>query len=298
MSGGKQRTLSALGFTGGPPAKRAKPTDPSPSAPSSSSPSAPSAPSSSSPSAPSSSSASDSEVVWPLTLLDTASDWIPVLAKEAKKEYLSQLRGFVARERAGATAVFPAEANTLQALACCPLSRVTVVLLGQDPYHGAGQAHGLSFSVERTAAIPPSLRNMYKEIEAERKADGLAPANFKTGLLTGWARQGVLLLNTVLTVRSGAANSHQNQGWEKFTRAIVEAVVARDTPAVFLLFGKPAQKLVQGIPGASRHHLILTAHPSPLSAHTGFFGQRPFARANEWLLSQSRQPIDWAKNEE
>jgi len=211
----------------------------------------------------------------------------PVLATpEARR-----LGGFLRAEEAAGKRIYPPAGMRLAALELTPLDKVKVVILGQDPYHGPGQAHGLSFSVQPGVKVPPSLANIYKEIEADL---GLPrPAH---GHLEGWARQGVLLLNNALTVEDGRAGSHAGKGWEAITDAAVAAVAAKADPCVFLLWGSHARKKAQAVPGLmDSHHLVLTApHPSPLSAHSGFLGCRHFSKANAFLDSNGRSAIDWS----
>ncbi len=218
--------------------------------------------------------------------------WLDPLRPEFDSAPMQALKAFLAAERAAGTTVFPRPRDWFRALDLTPLEQVRVVILGQDPYHGAGQAHGLCFSVQPGVRTPPSLVNIYKEMESDL---GIAPA--RHGFLEHWARQGVLLLNAVLTVRMGAAASHQGRGWERFTDAVIRLVAARADPTVFLLWGAYAQKKAAFIDDVSRggRHLVLkSAHPSPLSAHAGFFGSRPFSQANAFLEAHGRQPIDWA----
>ena len=211
----------------------------------------------------------------------------PVLATPR----LRALGEFLAAQEAAGKTIYPPRGQRLAALERTPLDAVKVVILGQDPYHGPGQAHGMSFSVPEGVAIPPSLRNIYKELESDL---GIAPAAH--GNLARWAEQGVLLLNTALTVEAGNAGSHQQRGWEEFTDAAVAAVAARSEPSVFLLWGAHARKKAAGVAGlgAGSPHLVLTsAHPSPLSAYAGFFGSKPFSQANVFLVANSRGAIDW-----
>lgn len=210
--------------------------------------------------------------------------WRDALASEFAAPYFSRLQAFVASERAVGE-VFPPAEDVFNALRMTPIDQVRVVILGQDPYHGAGQADGLSFSVRASVSPPPSLRNIFKEMEMDV---GLMPPS--NGCLDAWAKQGVLLLNTVLTVRAHQANSHRNRGWETFTDSVIDCIDAG--PArVFVLWGKPAQKKAARISG---HHLVIeSAHPSPLSAHRGFFGSRPFSRVNAFLSEQKDAGIDW-----
>lgn len=195
----------------------------------------------------------------------------------------------LAEEAAGRT-IFPPQGQRLRALELTPLDAVKVVILGQDPYHGPGQAHGLSFSVPPGVRQPPSLVNICKELEAD-----LRIARPGRGNLESWARQGVLLLNTVLTVEAGLAGSHQGQGWEAITDAVVAAVASRAEPCVFILWGSHAQKKALHIPGLGNgpHLLLQSVHPSPLSAYRGFFGSRPFSSANAFLEQHGRGVVDW-----
>lgn len=213
-------------------------------------------------------------------------DWNPLLRAELAKPYWPELQHFVADERAR-HAVYPAHADVFAALHLTPYQAVKVVILGQDPYHGAGQAHGLCFSVQPGVPAPPSLQNVFKELEADL---GIEPPGH--GCLDAWARQGVLLLNTTLTVRAGQAASHQGRGWETFTDAVIRAVDAKPEPVVFILWGAAARKKATLV-DTTRHTVITSAHPSPLSAHNGFFGSRPFSRANEALAAAGREPVDW-----
>lgn len=210
----------------------------------------------------------------------------PVLALPASRK----LGGFLKAEEAAGKRIYPPRGSRLAALALTPLDAVKVVILGQDPYHGPQQAHGLCFSVAHGVRVPPSLVNIFKELKADLGIE--VPGH---GNLEGWAHAGVLLLNTVLTVEDGRAGSHQNLGWEAITDAAVAAVAARAEPCVFLLWGSHARKKAERVPGlAGSHHLVLTAaHPSPLSAHNGFHGCRHFSQANAFLEAQGRGPIDW-----
>lgn len=214
-------------------------------------------------------------------------DWRAVLADEVASERFAALQAFVARERARHT-VYPPEGQVFTALRLTPYARVKVLLLGQDPYHGPGQAHGLAFSVAPGVPPPPSLRNMFKELQADVGAK--APPS---GSLIPWAERGVLLLNAVLTVRAGAANSHASHGWEHFTDAVIRAVSAKAEPCVFLLWGRYAQKKLPLI-DAKRHAVLQGVHPSPLSASSGFFGSKPFSATNAALQARGRSPIAWA----
>lgn len=211
--------------------------------------------------------------------------WRAALADEFQKPYFQQLQTFVAEQRA-AHEVFPPAAEVFTALRLTPLNNVKALILGQDPYHDHGQAHGLSFSVQRGIKIPPSLRNIFKERESDL---GLPPDSH--GCLEQWAKQGVLMLNTVLTVRAHEANSHHKQGWEQFTTRIIEVVNARAAVA-FVLWGKPAQKKSPLID--ERHLTIESPHPSPLSARRGFFGSQPFSKINAYLAANEQTEIDWS----
>jgi len=211
----------------------------------------------------------------------------PVLAAPEARRLGGWLR---AEEGAGRT-IYPPRGARLRALELTPLDAVKVVILGQDPYHGPGQAHGLAFSVPEGVRVPPSLVNIYKELQSDLGVT--APPH---GNLEHWARQGVLLLNNALTVEAGQAGSHQNRGWEAITDAAVQAVARREEPSVFILWGSHAKKKAMRVPelAGNTRHLVLTApHPSPLSAHAGFFGSKPFSKANAFLAAHGRAPIDW-----
>jgi len=213
-------------------------------------------------------------------------DWNPVLRTELAKPYWSDLQRFVADERAHHQ-VFPPADDVFAALHQTPYESVKVVILGQDPYHGPGQAHGLAFSVRPGVAIPPSLRNIFKELADD---EGIAPPAH--GSLDAWTEQGVLLLNTSLTVRAHQAASHQGKGWETFTDEVIRAVNAKPERVVFILWGAAARKK-KALVDRHRHVVIESAHPSPLSAHNGFFGSQPFSRANAALVEAGRTPVDW-----
>jgi uracil-DNA glycosylase len=214
-------------------------------------------------------------------------DWLPAVEEEFKKPYYRKLYGFV-REEYSKNTVYPPSGDIFNALHFTPLGEVKVLILGQDPYHNEHQAHGLSFSVlPDQREIPPSLQNIYKELH-----DDLGCKIPNNGYLKKWADQGVLLLNTVLTVRAHQANSHQGQGWEQFTDAVISAVNKQDRPVVYMLWGRPAQSKIKMLDNPK--HLILKApHPSPLSAYRGFFGCKHFSRANEFLSEHGIEPIDW-----
>ncbi len=214
-------------------------------------------------------------------------DWNPVLKAQTAEPYWAGLQEFVASERTS-HAVYPPQEEVFAALHLTPYADVRVLILGQDPYHGPGQAHGLCFSVRRGVAPPPSLVNIYKELRTD-----LGITVPKHGNLEAWARKGVLLLNTTLTVRAHEAASHQGKGWERFTDAVIAAVNAKPEPVVFILWGAAARKK-RALIDTTRHIIIESAHPSPLSAANGFFGSRPFSRTNEALVAAGRPPVDWA----
>ena len=213
-------------------------------------------------------------------------EWQEVLAKEFEKPYYHELHDFLKREYTQHT-VYPDMYHIWEAFELTPFSKVKVVVLGQDPYHGPHQAHGLSFSVQRGVKIPPSLVNIYKELESDLS---IPPA--KHGNLTYWAKQGVFLLNTVLTVRGGRAFSHHGKGWELLTDAVIKSLNEREKPVVFILWGR-ASIAKKAFIDTSRHVVISSPHPSPLSANRGFFGSRPFSRANKALEAFGEEPIDW-----
>jgi uracil-DNA glycosylase len=217
----------------------------------------------------------------------TTTDWNPVLRGEFAKPYWADLQRFVATERGRAT-VYPPHDEVFAALHLTAYRDVKVVILGQDPYHGPDQAHGLCFSVRPDVPPPPSLQNIFKELESD-----LGIAAPRHGCLDSWARQGVLLLNTSLTVRAGKAASHQGKGWETFTDEVLRTVNAKPDRVVFILWGAAARKKKELIDTA-RHVVIESPHPSPLSASGGFFGSRPFSRANAALAEAGRAPVDWA----
>lgn len=213
-------------------------------------------------------------------------DWLAVLGDEFRKPYYKELYEFVKKEY-NTTQVFPPADDIFNAFHLTPLSEVKVVIIGQDPYHNVGQAHGLCFSVKPDVDIPPSLVNIYKELH-----DDLGCYIPNNGYLVKWARQGVLMLNTVLTVRAHMANSHRGKGWEEFTDAAIRALNKQDRPIVFILWGRPAQMKERMLDNP--HHLILKApHPSPLSAYNGFFGSKPFSQTNAFLEKNGVAPIDW-----
>ncbi len=213
-------------------------------------------------------------------------DWHDLLDDEFKKDYYLKLRGFLAHEYRART-IYPDMYDIFNALHYTGYRDVKAVILGQDPYHGPNQAHGLSFSVKPGVPIPPSLMNIYKELK-----DDLGCYIPNNGYLKKWADQGVMLLNTVLTVRAGQANSHRNMGWEQFTDRVIQLLNDREDPVVFILWGSNAQSKLSLIT-QPKHHIIKSSHPSPFSVHRGFFGSRPFSRTNDFLAAMGKDPIDW-----
>ncbi len=217
--------------------------------------------------------------------------WREALAGEFAAPYMADLKRFLLERKAAGARIFPPGSHWFRALDLTPPDKVRVVILGQDPYHGPGQAHGLCFSVRPGVPVPPSLANIYKELQRDL---GIAPP--RHGFLEHWAGQGMLLLNAVLTVEMGDAGSHQGKGWERFTDAVIARVNALERPVVFLLWGSHAQKKAAGVDSVDRggRHLVLKApHPSPLSAHRGFLGCGHFSQANAFLMAQGQEPIDW-----
>ena len=215
-------------------------------------------------------------------------DWLDALQGEFAQPYMQQLRDFLQAEKAAGKAIFPPGALIFNALNSTPLDKVRVVIIGQDPYHGPGQAHGLSFSVPPGVRTPPSLRNIFKEINRD-----LGLPIPQHGCLQSWAEQGVLLLNAVLTVEQGQAGSHAKRGWERFTSRVIELVNERCEHCVFLLWGSYAQRKGEQI-DRTRHCVLTSVHPSPLSAHRGFIGNGHFSAANDYLVSNGLAPIDWS----
>ncbi|NNE95947.1 MAG: uracil-DNA glycosylase [Acidimicrobiales bacterium] len=213
-------------------------------------------------------------------------DWNPVLRSEFSAPYWAPLHQFVADERARGP-VYPPHDEVFASLHLTPLASIRAVILGQDPYHGPGQAHGLCFSVKPPTPPPPSLKNIFRELHTDL---GLPIPT--SGSLIPWAEQGVLLLNTVLTVRGGEANSHRQQGWENFTDAVIDAVNAKPDRVVFILWGTAAQRKIERL-DLDRHATVTSPHPSPLSASRGFFGSRPFSATNRLLAARGLSPIDW-----
>ncbi|MBO4896894.1 MAG: uracil-DNA glycosylase [Clostridia bacterium] len=219
-------------------------------------------------------------------MVKIGNDWDGKISEEFQKPYYLKLRQFLKEEYSSHT-IYPDMYDIFSALKATSYSKVKVVIIGQDPYHGEGQAHGMCFSVKPDVEIPPSLKNIYKEIVAE--FGGFVPDN---GYLMPWAEQGVLLLNSVLTVRAGLANSHRGKGWEAFTTRVIEALNEREDPVAFLLWGANAKEKAELI-DTSKHLCLTAAHPSPLSAHNGFFGCGHFESVNEWLIKNVKTPIDW-----
>lgn len=219
--------------------------------------------------------------------LDKAPSWQAVLQQEFEQPYMQTLKAFLRAEKDQKKCIYPHSANWFHALETTPLDQVKVVILGQDPYHQPGQAHGLCFSVQPGVKVPPSLVNIYKELQADL---GIEPPPH--GYLEHWAQQGVLLLNAVLTVEDSKANAHQGKGWEQFTDKIMTLVNEQSEHVVFMLWGSYAQK--KGAIIDSRRHMVLKApHPSPLSAHRGFLGCKHFSQANQYLTDNNKTPIDW-----
>ena len=215
-------------------------------------------------------------------------NWLEPLSGEFAQAYMAELKRFLLDERKAGKRIFPAGSNWFRALDLTPLDEVRVVILGQDPYHGQGQAHGLCFSVPNGVQPPPSLVNIFKELQSD-----LGIARPSHGFLEHWAKQGVLLLNSVLTVEMGQAASHRDRGWERFTDAVIRLVNTKPEPVVFMLWGSYAQKKAAFV-DQSRHLVLKAPHPSPLSAHSGFFGCRHFSQANAFLEANGQPPIDWA----
>lgn len=225
--------------------------------------------------------------IFPSQLEDS---WCKVLEEEFHKPYMSALKAFLARERSGPTPIFPPARDVFNAFAFTPVDKVKVIIVGQDPYHGPGQAHGLCFSVQPGIPVPPSLQNIFKELNTDL---GIQIPNH--GCLIAWAKQGVLLLNATLTVSQSAPMSHHGKGWEEFTDAVIRIIAQRTDAIVFILWGKSAQQKCQHlISSENSQHLVLTAaHPSPFSAHQGFFGCRHFSKTNQFLIEQGKDPINW-----
>ncbi len=213
--------------------------------------------------------------------------WKQALGDEFQKPYMKQLRTFLRHEKDAKKTIYPKSADIFKAFEYTPLDKVKVVILGQDPYHGVGQAHGLCFSVPPSIALPPSLQNIYKELNEDL---GIAPV--KHGYLVPWAKQGVLLLNSVLTVEKGLAASHQGKGWETFTDQVIATLNQQQRPIAFVLWGAYAQRKGAAI-DTTKHLVLKSVHPSPLSVYRGFFGSKPFSQINHFLVKNGQTPIDW-----
>jgi uracil-DNA glycosylase len=214
--------------------------------------------------------------------------WLNVLGDELKKPYMNKLKSFLLDEKQKGFTFYPQNKDIFNAFNYTPFDKVKVVILGQDPYHGQGQAHGLSFSVQKGITVPPSLKNIYKELATEF-IDYKIPHH---GDLSAWAEQGVLLLNATLTVRAQEPGSHQKRGWETFTDFVITELSRQSEGLVFILWGKFAQQK-ESLIDTSKHHVLKSAHPSPFSAHSGFFGSKPFSKTNEILKKQGLTPINW-----
>ena len=214
--------------------------------------------------------------------------WLEVLGDEFDKDYMVQLRQFLKNEKQAGNKIYPKGSDIFNAFWKTPFSNLKVVILGQDPYHGENQAHGLSFSVQKGITIPPSLRNIYKELQTD--IPGFKIPNH--GDLTEWAEQGVLLLNASLTVRAGLPGSHQKKGWEEFTDNVIKTISDKKEGVVFILWGSFAQAKA-GLIDETKHHIIRSPHPSPFSADRGFFGSKPFSKTNEILIQEGKKEIDW-----
>lgn len=216
--------------------------------------------------------------------------WDAAIGEEFRKPYMADLKNFLLQEKEAGHVTYPRNKEIFNAFNTTPLDEVKVVIIGQDPYHGPNQAHGLSFSVREGIQVPPSLRNIYKELLTDIPGTTMP----QTGDLTRWAQQGVLLLNATLTVRSATAGSHQKKGWEKFTDAAIKKLSDEKTGLVFILWGAYAQSKSVLINPNNNHLIIKSTHPSPLAvSHGGFFGSKPFSKTNEFLVKQGKQPINW-----
>lgn len=216
------------------------------------------------------------------------SSWAKVLQEEFQKPYMENLKTFISKERNGPSAIYPPSKDVFNAFFYTPIDQVKVVIVGQDPYHGPGQAHGLCFSVPEGVAPPPSLQNIFKELKSD-----LGIPIPKHGCLIAWAKQGVLLLNATLTVSQASPMSHHKKGWEQFTDAVIQILAERSNSLVFILWGRSAQEKCKYLVFNSSHLILKAAHPSPFSAHSGFFGCRHFSKTNQFLIEQGKTPIDW-----
>ena len=214
--------------------------------------------------------------------------WLAVLQDEFEKDYMKSLKSFLIEEKKVGKIIYPKSDDIFRAFELTPFDKVKVVILGQDPYHGAGQAHGLSFSVENGIRFPPSLQNIFKELETD--IEGFKNPN--QGNLSNWAKQGVLMLNASLTVRANEAGSHQKQGWENFTDKVIETISKEKENVIFILWGKFAQAK-ETLINIEKHIIIKSAHPSPFSAFSGFFGSKPFSKTNKILSDLGKEEIDW-----
>lgn len=212
--------------------------------------------------------------------------WSHFIEEEAQKPYYQELQSFIQEQRKNES-IYPPESEVFSAFELTPFNKVKVVILGQDPYHGEGEAHGLAFSVRKGVKVPPSLVNIFKELKSDLDIDPPGHGN-----LEAWAREGVLLLNTVLTVKKNKAGSHHKKGWEIFTDTVVDVLSSQKKDLVFILWGAPSQKKAARV-DRTKHHVITSPHPSPLSSYRGFFGSKPFSKTNEFLVSHSLKPINW-----
>ena len=219
--------------------------------------------------------------------IDLPDDWLAVLGGEFEQPYMQNLKAFLAEEKAQGKVIYPHSSDWFNAFKYTPLNQVKVVILGQDPYHGPNQAHGLCFSVRPGVKTPPSLVNIYKELQSDL---GIQPVNH--GYLTSWAKQGVLMINAVLTVEQANAGSHQKKGWEQFTDKVIHVINEQLDGVVFLLWGSYAQKKAAFV-DQNKHLVLKSVHPSPLSAHRGFFGNHQFSQVNNFLIQHGKQPINW-----
>lgn len=220
--------------------------------------------------------------------IDLEPSWLEVLHDEFEKPYMQKLRDFLKQEKENGVRIYPKNADIFNAFNKTPFDKVKVVILGQDPYPGDHQAHGLSFSVQKGIAIPKSLQNIYKELTTD-----IPGFTYPThGNLEEWAKQGVLLLNATLTVRAGESASHQKMGWEVFTDEVIRTLSEKRKGIVFILWGNYAQSKI-GLINETKHHIIKSVHPSPLSVARGFYGSKPFSKANEYLIKEGEKPIDW-----
>jgi uracil-DNA glycosylase len=220
--------------------------------------------------------------------IDLEPSWLNILKDEFEKDHMIKLKQFLKQEKDAGYKIYPKGSDIFNAFKHTPFDKLKVVILGQDPYHGPGQAHGLSFSVQRGVRIPPSLQNIYKELATD--IPGFKIPNH--GDLTEWAQQGVLLLNATLTVREAEANAHQKSGWETFTDKVIKEISDRKEGVVFILWGRFAQSKARFI-DTGKHTILAGVHPSPLSAHNGFFGSKPFSKTNAILQKEGKEPIDW-----